>query len=154
MSTDTDFVDPSDTPADLADFLDAVGHEPLTARMNHATWQITRDGDRFRAECFGAGGGWYAKKYPSNGTVGLETVALVTSGNTITLPNPPINAKGLRVQIVGLSGDEATNNVTIDDSGDGAGGGGSFPFTIATDYGSAEFYRTGSGNWSPNLGGA
>jgi hypothetical protein len=59
MSTDTAFVDPADTPADLADFLDSVGHEPLTARMAHATWEITRDGDGFAVECFGRGGGWY-----------------------------------------------------------------------------------------------
>jgi len=61
-STDSAFVDPADTPADLGDFLDAVGREPLTARMNHATWQITRDGDRFAVECVGAGGGWYASR--------------------------------------------------------------------------------------------
>jgi hypothetical protein len=65
MSTDTDFVDPDNTPADLSEFVDAVGHEPLTARMNHATWQITREGDGFRAECFGAGGGWYASRHLS-----------------------------------------------------------------------------------------
>jgi hypothetical protein len=59
MSTDTDFVDPDAVRADLADFLDAVGHEPLTARMAHATWEITRDGDGFAVECFGRGGGWY-----------------------------------------------------------------------------------------------
>jgi hypothetical protein len=58
-STDTDFVDPADTPADLGDFVDAVGHEPLTARMNHATWEITRDGDGYHVECYGRGGGWY-----------------------------------------------------------------------------------------------
>ena len=58
-STDSDFVDPETTPADLADFLDAVGREPLTARMAHATWQITRRGDRFHVACYGAGNGWY-----------------------------------------------------------------------------------------------
>ena len=58
----SDFVDPAETPADLADFIDAIGHEPLTARMNHATWKITRSGQRFEATCFGAGGGWYANR--------------------------------------------------------------------------------------------
>ena len=61
-STDTAFVDPADTPADLAEFIDAVGHEPLTARMRHATWQITRRGEQYRVECFGAGGGWYNRR--------------------------------------------------------------------------------------------
>jgi hypothetical protein len=59
MSQQDAFVDPADTPADLADFLDAVGREPLTARMAHATWEITRDGDRFAVTCYGRGGGWY-----------------------------------------------------------------------------------------------
>jgi hypothetical protein len=59
MSQQDAFVDPADTPADLADFLDAVGHEPLTARMPHATWEITHDGDGYHVECYGRGGGWY-----------------------------------------------------------------------------------------------
>jgi hypothetical protein len=56
---DDDFVTLDAVRADLADFLDAVGHEPLTARMPHATWQITRDGDRYAVTCYGRGGGWY-----------------------------------------------------------------------------------------------
>jgi len=59
MSTQTDYVDPDDVRASLAEFVDAVGHEPLTAQMVHATWKITRRGDRYHVECFGAGGGWY-----------------------------------------------------------------------------------------------
>ena len=59
MSTDTAFVDPETTPASLGDFVDAVGHEPLTAQFAHATWQITRRGEQFAVECYGPGGGWY-----------------------------------------------------------------------------------------------
>jgi hypothetical protein len=44
---------------DLPEVLDAVGREPLTARMPHATWEITRDGDGFAVTCYGRGGGWY-----------------------------------------------------------------------------------------------
>jgi len=84
MSTDTAFVDPSDTPADLADFLDSVGREPLTARMNHATWQITRDGDRFRAECFGAGGGWYNSRRLSR----RELLAYLKAQDELLLKRP------------------------------------------------------------------
>jgi hypothetical protein len=84
MSTDTAFVDPSDTPADLADFVDAVGHEPLTARMNHATWQITRDGDRFAVECFGAGGGWYASRSLSR----RELLAYLEAQDELLLKRP------------------------------------------------------------------
>ena len=53
------WVDPDDVPASIADFVDAIGHEPLTAQMPHATWEITRLGQQYHAECFGAGGGWY-----------------------------------------------------------------------------------------------
>jgi len=84
MSTDTDFVDPSDTPADLADFVDAVGHEPLTARMSHATWQITRDGDRFAVKCVGAGGGWYASRSLSR----RELLAYLEAQDELTLKRP------------------------------------------------------------------
>jgi hypothetical protein len=60
MSSQQDaFVTLDDVPADLADFLDAVGHEPLTARMAHATWEITRRGEQFHVECYGSGNGWY-----------------------------------------------------------------------------------------------
>ena len=59
MSTDTDYVALDDVPASLGDFVDAVGHEPLTAQFGHATWQITRRGEQFHVECFGPGGGWY-----------------------------------------------------------------------------------------------
>jgi hypothetical protein len=59
MTTDTDYVDPADTPADLGDFLDQVGHEPLTASFSHATWKITRHGEQYAVNCFGPGGGWY-----------------------------------------------------------------------------------------------
>ena len=59
MSQQSDYVDPADVRASIGDFIDDVGHEPLTAQMPHATWEITRDGDRFAVECFGAGGGWY-----------------------------------------------------------------------------------------------
>jgi len=62
MTTDTAFVDPADAPASLGEFVDAVGHEPLTARMGHATWQITRRGEQYRVECFGPGGGWYNRR--------------------------------------------------------------------------------------------
>jgi hypothetical protein len=59
MSTQTDFVNPEDVRASIGDFIDDVGHEPLTAQFGHATWQITRRGQQFHVECFGAGGGWY-----------------------------------------------------------------------------------------------
>ena len=58
-STQTDYVDPDDVRASIGDFIDAIGHEPLTAQMPHATWEITRLGQQYHAECFGAGGGWY-----------------------------------------------------------------------------------------------
>ncbi|MDB2293710.1 hypothetical protein PM085_15745 [Halorubrum ezzemoulense] len=83
-STDSAFVDPADTPADLADFLDAVGHEPLTARMNHATWQITRDGDRYAVECVGAGGGWYASRSMSR----RELLAYLKAQDSLELKRP------------------------------------------------------------------
>jgi len=84
MSTDTAFVDPADTPADLADFLDAVGHEPLTARMPHATWEITRDGERFAVECVGAGGGWYASRSLSR----RELLAYLEAQDELELKRP------------------------------------------------------------------
>jgi len=84
MTADTDFVDPSDTPADLSEFVDAVGHEPLTARMNHATWQITRDGDRFAVECVGAGGGWYASRSLSR----RELLAYLKAQDELKLKRP------------------------------------------------------------------
>jgi len=59
MSTDTDFVDPDSVRASIGEFVDAGGREPLTARMDHATWQITRRGEQFHVTCHGAGGGWY-----------------------------------------------------------------------------------------------
>ena len=59
MTTQTDYVDPDDVRASIAEFVDAVGREALTAKMPHATWKITRRGQQFHAECFGAGGGWY-----------------------------------------------------------------------------------------------
>jgi len=59
MSQQDAFVDPADTPADLGDFLDQVGHEPLTARFSHARWEITRHGEQFAVNCYGPGGGWY-----------------------------------------------------------------------------------------------
>ena len=62
MTTDTDYVDPDDVRASIGDFLDAVGHEPLTAQFSHATWEITRRGQQFHVECFGPGGGWYNER--------------------------------------------------------------------------------------------
>ena len=59
MSQQTDYVDPDDVRATIAEFVDAVGREALTAKMPHATWKITRRGGQYHAECFGAGGGWY-----------------------------------------------------------------------------------------------
>ena len=58
-STQSDYVDPDDVRASIGDFVDAVGREPLTAKMGHATWEITRRGEQFHAECYGWGGGWY-----------------------------------------------------------------------------------------------
>jgi len=84
MSQQDAFVDPADTPADLADFLDAVGREPLTARMPHATWQITRDGDRYHAECVGAGGGWYADRKMSR----RELLAYLEAQDSLELKRP------------------------------------------------------------------
>jgi len=84
MTNDTDFVDPEATPADLADFLDSVGREPLTARMNHATWQITRDGDRFAVACYGAGGGWYADRDMSR----RELLAYLKAQEQLKLKRP------------------------------------------------------------------
>ena len=59
MTTQTDYVDPDDVRASIAEFVDAVGREALTAKMPHATWKISRRGGQFHAECFGPGGGWY-----------------------------------------------------------------------------------------------
>jgi len=59
MSKQDAWVRPDDVPASLGDFLDAVGHEPLTAQFAHATWEITRAGEQFHVDCFGPGGGWY-----------------------------------------------------------------------------------------------
>jgi hypothetical protein len=60
MSTRTDhWVAPDDVRASIGEFIDAVDREPLTAKMPHATWEITRRGQQFRVECYGAGGGWY-----------------------------------------------------------------------------------------------
>jgi len=59
MSSQQHYVEPDDVQASIGDFIDDVGHEPLTAQMPHATWKITRRGDRYHVECFGAGGGWY-----------------------------------------------------------------------------------------------
>ena len=84
MSQQDAFVDPADTRADLGDFLDAVGHEPLTARMNHATWQITRDGDRYAVECVGAGGGWYASRSLSR----RELLAYLEAQDELLLKRP------------------------------------------------------------------
>jgi hypothetical protein len=84
MSQQDAFVDPADTPADLADFLDAVGREPLTARMAHATWQITRDGDRFAVECVGRGGGWYADREMSR----RELLAYLEAQDELLLKRP------------------------------------------------------------------
>ena len=59
MSSQQHWVDPDEVRASIGDFIDDVGHEPLTAKMPHATWKITRRGGQFHAECFGPGGGWY-----------------------------------------------------------------------------------------------
>lgn len=100
------------------------------------------------------GAGWYAKSYTANATAGIESVAFCTSGITLTLPNAESGDGGLVYTVVGQTGDESTNNITIQDSGDGAGGTGTFPFTISKDYGSVQFYRrSGEDNWKPNLGG-
>jgi hypothetical protein len=85
MSSQQDaFVDPADTPADLSEFVDAVGHEPLTARMNHATWEITRDGDRFAVECVGRGGGWYASRSMSR----RELLSYLEAQDSLQLKRP------------------------------------------------------------------
>ena len=84
MSTDTAFVDPADVRADLADFVDSVGHEPLTARMPHATWQITRDGDHFAVACYGAGGGWYTDREMSR----RELLAYLEAQEQLKLKRP------------------------------------------------------------------
>jgi len=84
MSQQDAFVDPADTRADLADFLDAVGHEPLTARMGHATWQITRAGDRFAVTCYGAGGGWYNDREMSR----RELLAYLEAQDELLLKRP------------------------------------------------------------------
>jgi len=84
MSTDSGFVDPETTPADLGDFLDSVGHEPLTARMGHATWEITRAGDRFAVACYGAGGGWYASRPLSR----RELLAYLEAQDSLELKRP------------------------------------------------------------------
>jgi hypothetical protein len=62
MSAQNQWVDPDDVRASIGDFVDDVGREPLTARMSHGTWQITREGRKYRVECFGSGGGWYATR--------------------------------------------------------------------------------------------
>ena len=59
MSSQQHWVDPDEVRASIGDFIDDVGREPLTAKMPHATWKITRRGGQYHAECFGAGGGWY-----------------------------------------------------------------------------------------------
>jgi len=84
MSQQDAFVDPETTPADLADFLDQVGHEPLTARMPHATWQITRDGDRYAVECYGAGNGWYNSRTMRR----RELLAYLTAQDDLLLKRP------------------------------------------------------------------
>ena len=84
MSHQDAFVDPNETPADLADFVDAVGHEPLTARMGHATWQITRDGTAFAVTCHGAGGGWYADRRMSR----RELLAYLKAQDELLLKRP------------------------------------------------------------------
>ncbi|UXF50952.1 MAG: hypothetical protein HQRvContig03_47 [Haloquadratum phage sp.] len=84
MSTDSAFVDPETTPADLADFLDAVGREPLTARMPHATWEITRRGDGFAVTCYGRGGGWYADREMSR----RELLAYLKAQDELLLKRP------------------------------------------------------------------
>jgi len=84
MSQSDNFVDPDAVHADLADFLDAVGHEPLTVRMNHATWEITRDGERYAVDCYGRGGGWYASRSMSR----RELRAYLASHEELELKRP------------------------------------------------------------------
>ena len=85
MSHQDAFVDPDDVRADLPAFVDAVGHEPLTARMSHATWQISRDGDQFAVECVGRGGGWYNSRTMSR----RELLAYLRAhADTLTLKRP------------------------------------------------------------------
>lgn len=78
------WVTPDDVRASIGDFVDDVGHEPLTARMPHATWQITRSGQLFTAECFGAGGGWYASRDMSR----RELVSYLRAQNELELQRP------------------------------------------------------------------
>ena len=62
MSSQQHWVGPDDVTASIGDFIDDVGREPLTAKMPHATWQITRRGQQFHVDCFGSGGGWYNER--------------------------------------------------------------------------------------------
>ena len=78
------WIDPDDVPASIADFVDAIGHEPLRAQMPHATWEITRDGQQFRAECYGSGGGWYNSRDLSR----RELVAYLEAQDQLELLRP------------------------------------------------------------------
>lgn len=57
--THDDWVRLDDVRASIGEFLDAVGHEPLRIDVGHSTLHVTRRGESFHADCYGAGGGWY-----------------------------------------------------------------------------------------------
>jgi len=52
--------------------------------MPHATWAVTRAGERFAVECYGAGGGWYASRTVSR----RELVMYVDAQETVALKRP------------------------------------------------------------------
>ena len=78
------WVDPDDVRASIGDFVDAVGREPLRAQMPHATWEITRRGEQFQAECYGSGGGWYDSRDLSR----YELVSYLKAQDQIQLLRP------------------------------------------------------------------
>ena len=84
MTRDDAWVRLADVPASIGDFLDAVGHEPLELAFPHATWAVTRAGERFTVECYGRGGGWYASRDMSR----RELRLYVDAQETVELKRP------------------------------------------------------------------
>jgi len=84
MSQQSDYVNPDDVRASIGDFVDAVGREPLRAQMPHATWEITRRGEQFHAECYGSGGGWYDSRDLSR----YELVSYLRAQDELQLMRP------------------------------------------------------------------
>jgi hypothetical protein len=80
----SDFVDPDAVRASIGEFVDQIGHEPLTATMSHATWTIVRHGEQFHVECFGSGGGWYAHREMGR----RQLVAYLKSQDELRLRRP------------------------------------------------------------------